>query len=207
MTSCPLDFFKSVLSSSLTEVRFFPDKADTVKALLRGRGYVHLSMSLVWFSKAVILPTEEEATSLSVLYYCICDTPHRFHSFEPTSCCVSPIHLSYVTVSRPCHLSEFNPNRVSLWINYQAVWAAHVYNKRLTKMHVSMEWMTQPLKQADVSNDWWPNCLNGLMFPTKLKMGKKVVQLPDKQLVNEKPFENQKPFMYVLAREVKFSNI
>ena len=39
------------------------------------------------------------------------------------------------------------------------------------------------------------------------QMGKKVVQLPDKQLVNEKPFENQKPLMYVLAREVKFSNI
>ena len=58
---------------------------------------------------------EEEAMSLWVLYYCICDCSHRCCSSEPISCHLSPFHLSYVTVSRPsCRLSELNPNKASL---------------------------------------------------------------------------------------------
>ena len=56
---------------------------------------------------------EEEAMSLSIFYYCICDFPCRWRRFEPTSYHLSPINLSYVAVSRSCRLSEFNPNRAS----------------------------------------------------------------------------------------------
>ena len=33
--------------------------------------------------------------------------------FNPSLCLMSPFHLSYVAVSRPCRLSEFYPNRAS----------------------------------------------------------------------------------------------
>ena len=52
---------------------------------------------------------------LSLFYYCI-----NFVIFpdavpvNPSSCCLSPFHLSYVAVSRPCCLSEFNPKRALL---------------------------------------------------------------------------------------------
>ena len=50
---------------------------------------------------------EEEAMSLSVFYYCICDFPHHCYRFKPTSCHLSPFHLSYAAVSSPsCPLSE-----------------------------------------------------------------------------------------------------
>ena len=45
--------------------------------------------------------------SLSVFYCCICACLHCCHSFNPSLCCLSPFHLSYVAVSRPCRLSEF----------------------------------------------------------------------------------------------------
>ena len=87
------------------------------KALLAG-----VRMSLIWISKAVASCIEEEAMSLSVFYYCICDFPRRCCSFEPTSCHLMPIHLFYVAISRPCCLSEFYPNRASLnWRFWGAV--------------------------------------------------------------------------------------
>ena len=52
---------------------------------------------------------------LSLFYYCI-----NFVIFpdavpvNPSSCCLSPFHLSYVAVSRPCCLSEFNLKRALL---------------------------------------------------------------------------------------------
>jgi len=64
-------------------------------------------MSLAWISKPFISRIEEEAMSLSVFYYCICTCLCRCHSFNPSLCHLSPFHLSYVAVSRPCCLSEF----------------------------------------------------------------------------------------------------
>ena len=52
---------------------------------------------------------------LSLFNYCI-----NFGIFpdavpvNPSSCCLSPFHLSYVAVSRPCCLSEFNLKRALL---------------------------------------------------------------------------------------------
>ena len=45
--------------------------------------------------------------SLSVFYYCICACLRRCRTFNPSLCRLSPFHLSYVTVSRPCRLSKF----------------------------------------------------------------------------------------------------
>ena len=45
--------------------------------------------------------------SLSVFYYCICACLRRCRNFNPSLCRLSPFHLSYVAVSRPCRLSEF----------------------------------------------------------------------------------------------------
>ena len=44
--------------------------------------------------------------SLSVFYYCICDFLCCCRNFNPTLCLFSPFLLSYVTVLRPCRLSE-----------------------------------------------------------------------------------------------------
>ena len=45
--------------------------------------------------------------SLPVFYYCICVCLRRCRSFTPSLCRLSPFHLPYVAVSRPCRLSEF----------------------------------------------------------------------------------------------------
>jgi len=45
--------------------------------------------------------------SLSVFHYCFCACLRRCRSFNPSLHRLSPFHLSYVTVSRPCRLSEF----------------------------------------------------------------------------------------------------
>ena len=51
---------------------------------------------------------------LSVFYYSgICFFLCRCHSFNLSLCYLSPFLLSYVTVSRSCRLSEFDPNRAS----------------------------------------------------------------------------------------------
>ena len=58
---------------------------------------------------------------LLTFYHCICDflVTVSFYpfchsrSFNPSLCRLSPFHLSYVTVSRPCRLSELKPNRAS----------------------------------------------------------------------------------------------
>ena len=42
--------------------------------------------------------------SLSVVYYCIHACLRRCRSFDPSLCHLSPFHLSYVTVLRPCRL-------------------------------------------------------------------------------------------------------
>ena len=63
--------------------------------------------------KSSHISIEEEVVLLLVLYYCICDFPLRCRSLNPCSCCLLPFFLSYVAVSRLCHSSEFNPNRVS----------------------------------------------------------------------------------------------
>ena len=44
--------------------------------------------------------------SLSVFYYCICACLRRCRSFNPSLCRLTPFHLSYIAVSRSCHLSE-----------------------------------------------------------------------------------------------------
>ena len=64
------------------------------EALLGGGG---VGISLVWISNTVVLHFEELAMSLSV--------------FNPFLCCLTPFHLFYVAVSRPCCSSEFYPNR------------------------------------------------------------------------------------------------
>ena len=45
--------------------------------------------------------------SLSVFHYCFCACLRRCRSFNPPLRRLSPFHLSYVAVSRPCRLSEF----------------------------------------------------------------------------------------------------
>ena len=62
--------------------------------------------------------SEEKATSLSAFHCCICSCPHCFHSLNLSSCWLSPFHLLYVTVSRPCCLSEFYTNRASRKVWY-----------------------------------------------------------------------------------------
>ena len=47
---------------------------------------------------------------LLVFYYCICFFLCCCYSFNPSLCHWSPFLLSYVTVSRSCRLSEFDPN-------------------------------------------------------------------------------------------------
>ena len=42
----------------------------------------------------VFLSIEEEAMWMMIVYYRICDFPRRCHGFEPTSCHLSPIHMS-----------------------------------------------------------------------------------------------------------------
>jgi len=54
--------------------------------------------------------------SLSVFYYCICACLRRCRSFNPSLCRLSPFHLSYVAVSRPCRLSEFTPTGLRLLV-------------------------------------------------------------------------------------------
>ena len=39
--------------------------------------------------------------------YCICACLHHCPSLKSFLCCLSPFHLSYVAVSRPCPLSEY----------------------------------------------------------------------------------------------------
>jgi len=45
--------------------------------------------------------------SLPVFCYCICACFCGCRSFNPSLCCLSPFRLSYVALSRPCHLSKF----------------------------------------------------------------------------------------------------
>ena len=56
---------------------------------------------------------------LSIFYYCICFFLCRRPNFNPSLCPLSPFLLSYVTVSRPCRLSEFYRNSVA-GFNYVA---------------------------------------------------------------------------------------
>ena len=55
----------------------------------KGGGGGREPMSLVWISKVVVLRIEEEAMSVSILNYCICNFAHRCCSFN----------LLYVTIS------------------------------------------------------------------------------------------------------------
>ena len=85
--------------------------------LWRGGGGVgegKVFMSLVWISKPVILGIEEKAMSLSVFtIVSICAFLRRRHSLNPSLCHLWPFLLFYVTVSRPCPLWEFSPDRAS----------------------------------------------------------------------------------------------
>ena len=54
-----------------------------------------------------------EDMSLSVFYHCICAFLCHSHSFNLSVCHIMPVLLSYVTVSRPCRLSEFYLNRIT----------------------------------------------------------------------------------------------
>ena len=56
---------------------------------------------------------------VNVFSYCICVFLCRCHSFNPFLCRLSAFLLSYVTVSRPCRLSEFYRNSVA-GFNYVA---------------------------------------------------------------------------------------
>ena len=57
-----------------------------------GGGGEGVRISLGCSSKAVVPRIEEEALSLSVFHYCVCDFPHRCRSFETTLCHLSSIH-------------------------------------------------------------------------------------------------------------------
>lgn len=72
---------------------YFRKKKLTRKALLDGLG-----MSLVWISKLVVSRIKEEVMNV---FLCCC------HSLNLSLCRLSPLLLSYVTVSRPWRLSEF----------------------------------------------------------------------------------------------------
>ena len=48
----------------------------------------------------------------------VCDCPYCCHSLNLSSCWLSPFHLFYVTVSRPCCLSKFYTNRASRKVWY-----------------------------------------------------------------------------------------
>ena len=56
--------------------------------------------------------------SLPVFYYCICVCLRRCRSFTPSLCRLSPFHLPYVAVSRPCPLSEFTLTGPTLTFKY-----------------------------------------------------------------------------------------
>ena len=84
-------------------------RASISEVLFRGLR----STSLVWISEPVISCIEGEAMSLSVSYYCICAFLSHCYSFNPSLCHLSPFLLSYVAVARPCHFSQFYPNRAS----------------------------------------------------------------------------------------------
>ena len=75
----------------------------------RGPTSVHVRMSLAVNFKTLRFTycSEEKAMSLSVFYHCICVCLRRCRSFNPSLCRLSPFHLSYVVVSRPCRLSKF----------------------------------------------------------------------------------------------------
>ena len=49
--------------------------------------------------------------SLSVFYYCICTCLRRCRTFNPSLCHLSPFHLSYVALCRPCRLSKLTLTR------------------------------------------------------------------------------------------------
>ena len=65
------------------------------------------TIPLVWIWKPIVSHTVEEAMSLLVSSYCICACLHHCPSLKSFLCCLSPFHLSYVAVSRPCRLSEY----------------------------------------------------------------------------------------------------
>ena len=105
------------------------------EALLGG-----LRMSPVWISKPFVSRIEEEATSLSVFYYCICACIRRCRSFNPSLCRLSPFHLSYVAVSRPCRLPEFTltgPQHSTCQYSHPSLWNKFKSNMLLTR------WSTQ----------------------------------------------------------------
>lgn len=69
-----------------------------------GRGYVCPQPEFQTFNFWRI---EEEAFTLLAFYYGISDCPGVAVSVNPSLCCLSPFQLSFVTVSRPCCLSDF----------------------------------------------------------------------------------------------------
>ena len=68
---------------------------------------------------------EEEAMSLSVFHYCIWAFLCHCHSFNLSLYHLLLFLLSYVAVSRPWHLSEFDPNMAS-FINSNESFFLHV---------------------------------------------------------------------------------
>ena len=68
---------------------------------------------------------EEEAMSLSVFHYCIWAFLCHCHSLSPSLYHLLLFLLSYVAVSRPWHLSEFDPNMAS-FINSNESFFLHV---------------------------------------------------------------------------------
>ena len=60
------------------------------------------SMYLVWLSKPAVSRIEEKARLLLIFHHCICP------SFYPSLCHLSPFLRAYVTISRPCHLSNLS---------------------------------------------------------------------------------------------------
>ena len=69
-------------------------------------------MSIVWISKAVVSHIEEEARSLSIAIFPVTSAVWM----GPFSCRLSPFHVSYVTFSRPYHLSEFYLYWRKIWL-------------------------------------------------------------------------------------------
>ena len=68
-------------------------------------------MSLIWISKAVISRIEEKVMSLSVFYYCICDFPHCWYSFEPTLCNNHVMIIYLMFIHNNYYLTCCNLNR------------------------------------------------------------------------------------------------
>jgi len=122
-----------------------PHKSFMEKALLVG--YVCPSSE---FQKWLFhIPVEEEAMSLSVFYYCICDFPCSCHSFNPNSCiCRHFICLTDCVSLFQGHVTCWNSTLTRPWAG------SHCFTSRELKQ---WQWWLQREQQKSKGLDWQNN--------------------------------------------------